>query len=114
MGTYAPIFYRGELVCWIGAVVHTGECGACEPGGMPTGSRSMYEGGLQVPAPKIAENYRLKEDVLNYFNHVVRGPRAMTLDIKARMASLRTVEKRLMPVIEKYTPEYTIGVLRYV
>ncbi|MFH1646440.1 MAG: hydantoinase B/oxoprolinase family protein [Chloroflexota bacterium] len=114
MGIYAPIFYKGKLICWTGAVVHTGECGACEPGGMPTGSRSMYDEGLQVPALKIAENYRMKEDVLNYFNHMVRDPRALTLDIKARMACLRVVEKRLMPVIEKATPEYVTGILRYV
>ncbi|MCK4274106.1 MAG: hydantoinase B/oxoprolinase family protein [Dehalococcoidales bacterium] len=114
MGIYAPIFYKDKLICWIGAVVHTGECGACEPGGMPTGSRSMYEEGLQVPALKIAENYRLKEDVVNYFNHMVRDPRAMTLDIKARMACLRVVEKRVLSAIEKYSPEYMTGVLRYV
>jgi len=114
MAIYAPIFYDDRLVCWIGAVVHSGECGACEPGGMPTGSRSMYDEGLQVPAMKIAENYRLKEDVLNYFNHMVRDPRAMTLDIKARMACLRTVEKRLLTVIEKVSPEYLIGILRYI
>jgi len=114
MGIYAPIFYQDKLICWIGAVVHTGECGACEPGGMPTGSRSMYDEGLQVPALKIAENYRLKEDVLNYFNHMVRDPRALTLDIKARMACLRVVERRLSSVIEKATPQYMIGILRYV
>jgi N-methylhydantoinase B/oxoprolinase/acetone carboxylase alpha subunit len=113
MGIYAPIFYKGKLVCWIGAIVHTGECGACEPGGMPSGSRSMYEEGLQVPSLKIAENYLLKEDVLNFFNHVVRDPRALTLDIKARMAALRIMEKRLLAVIEKGTPEYLIGALRY-
>lgn len=114
MGIYSPIFYEDKLICWIGAVVHTGECGACEPGGMPTGSRSMYDEGLQVPAMKIAENYRLKEDIVNYFNHMVRDPRAMTLDIKARMACLRVVERRLLPVIKKVTPEYMIGILRYV
>lgn len=114
MGIYAPIFYKDKLVCWIGAVVHTGECGACEPGGMPTGSRSMYDEGIQVPALKIAENYRLREDIINYFNHMVRDPRAMTLDIKARMACLRVVEKRLLPSIEKVSPEYMIGILRYV
>ncbi len=114
MAIYTPIFYKDKLVCWIGAVVHTGECGACEPGGMPTGSRSMYEEGIQVPALKIAENYRLKEDVINYFNHMVRDPRAMTLDIKARMACLRVVEKRLLTAIERVTPEYMTGILRYV
>ena len=113
MGIYAPIFYKGKLVCWVGAVIHSGECGACEPGGMPTGSRSMYEEGLQVPGLKIAENYLLKEDVLNFFNHVVRDPRALTLDIKARMAALRIMEKRLLSDIERVTPEYLIGALRY-
>ena len=113
MGIYAPIFYKGKHICWVGAVIHSGECGACEPGGMPTGSRSMYDEGLQVPGLKIAENYLLKEDIVNYFNHVVRDPRALTLDIKARMAALRTMEKRLLPVIEKVTPEYLIGALRY-
>jgi N-methylhydantoinase B/oxoprolinase/acetone carboxylase alpha subunit len=114
MAIYAPIFYKDRLVCWIGAIVHTGECGACEPGGMPSGSRSMYEEGLQVPAVKISENYMLKEDIINFFNHVVRDPRAMTLDIKARMACLRVVEKRLSSVIEKVKPEYIMGILRYV
>lgn len=114
MGVFAPVFYKDKLVCWVGAVVHSGECGACEPGGMPTGSRSIYDEGLQVAPVKIAENYVLKEDVLNVFNHMTRDPRAMTLDIKARMAALRLVEKRLLPVIEKVTPEYVTGVLRYV
>ena len=114
MAIYSPVFFKGKLVCWIGAIVHSGECGACEPGGMPSGSRSMYDEGIQIPPMKIAENYVLKEDIVNYMNHVTRDPRAMTLDIKARMACLRVAEKRLMPVIEKVSPEYVIGALRYI
>lgn len=113
MGIFAPVFYKDKIICWIGAVVHSGECGACEPGGMPSTSRSIYDEGLQIAPLKIAENYVLKEDVINAFNHMTRDPRAMTLDIKARMAALRVVEKRLLPLIEKVTPEYVIGALRY-
>ena len=113
MGVFAPVFYKDKLVCFIGAVVHSGECGACEPGGMPSTSRSIYDEGLQIAPMKIAENYVLKEDVINAFNHMTRDPRAMTLDIKARIAALRIVEKRLLSVLEKVKPEYLMGVLRY-
>ncbi len=113
MGVFAPVFCKDKLVCFIGAMVHSGECGACEPGGLPSTSRSIYDEGLQIPPLKIAENYILKEDVVNAFNHMTRDPRTMTLDIKARMAALRVVEKRLLSVLEKVRPEYLIGVLRY-
>ncbi len=62
---------------------------------------------------KISENYALREDVLNAFNHMTRNPRVMTLDIKARMGALRIVERRLHSVIEKVGPEQMIGALRY-
>jgi len=113
MGVFAPVFYKDRLICYIGAVVHSGECGACEPGGMPSTSRSIYDEGLQIAPLKIAENYILKEDVINAFNHMTRDPRAMTLDIKARIAALRVVEKRLLSALEKVKPEYLMGVLRY-
>lgn len=113
MGIFAPVFHMDKLVCWVGAVVHSGECGACEPGGMPSGSRSIYDEGLQIPPVKIAENYLLKEDIINVLNHMTRDPRAMTLDIKARMAALRVVEKRLHSALKDVRPEYLMGVLRY-
>ena len=113
MGIFAPVFHMDKLVCWVGAVVHSGECGACEPGGMPSGSRSIYDEGLQIAPVKIAENYLLKEDIINVFNHMTRDPRAMTLDIKARMAALRVVEKRLHSALKDVRPEYLMGVLRY-
>lgn len=113
MGIFAPVFHEDMLICFIGAIVHSGECGACEPGGMPSNSRSIYDEGLQIAPLKIAENYMIKEDVLNAFNHMTRDPRAMTLDIKARMAALRVVEKRMHASLEKVGPEKVKGVLRY-
>jgi N-methylhydantoinase B/oxoprolinase/acetone carboxylase alpha subunit len=113
MGIFAPVFYRDKLVCFVGAIVHSGECGACEPGGMPTTSKSIYDEGIQFPPTKIAENYMLREDLLNAMNHMVRDPRVLTLDIKARMAALRVVEKRLQAAVEKVGTQQFISMLRY-
>jgi acetophenone carboxylase len=113
MGIFAPVFYRSKLVCFVGAIVHSGECGACEPGGMPTTSKSIYDEGIQFPPTKIAENYTLREDLLNAMNHMVRDPRVLTLDIKARMAALRVVEKRIQAVVEKVGLQQFLSMLRY-
>jgi N-methylhydantoinase B/oxoprolinase/acetone carboxylase alpha subunit len=113
MGIFSPVFYKDKLVCFAGAMVHSGECGACEPGGLPSTSRSIYDEGFQIAPLKIAENYVLKEDVVNTLNHMTRDPRTMTLDVKARIAALRVVEKRLLSVLERVKPEYFMGVLRY-
>ncbi|MGD0229736.1 MAG: hydantoinase B/oxoprolinase family protein [Syntrophorhabdales bacterium] len=113
MGIFAPVFYKGKLVCFVGAIVHSGECGACEPGGMPTTSKSIYDEGIQFPPTKIAENYTLREDLLNAMCHMVRDPRVLTLDIKARMAALRVVEKRIQAAIEKAGTQHFISMLRY-
>jgi acetophenone carboxylase len=113
MGIFAPVFYKDKLVCFVGAIVHSGECGACEPGGMPTTSKSIYDEGIQFPPTKIAENYTMREDLLNAMNHMVRDPRVLTLDIKARMAALRLVEKRLQVTIEKVGVQPFIAMLRY-
>ncbi|RJX23113.1 MAG: hydantoinase B/oxoprolinase family protein [Dethiobacter sp.] len=113
MGVISPIFYKDRLVCYVGALNHTGECGACEPGGMPTTSKSIYDEGIQFPPVKIAENYILREDLLNAINHMVRDPRVMTLDIKAKIAATRVVEKRLQALLEKIGPDYFMAMLRY-
>ncbi|MEZ5927960.1 MAG: hydantoinase B/oxoprolinase family protein [Parvularculaceae bacterium] len=40
MGLSIPVFYKGTLLCFVGAAVHTGECGGSEPGGTVTAARA--------------------------------------------------------------------------
>ena len=35
-----PLYYKGELVCWLSSTIHEGENGSCEPGGMPAPRRA--------------------------------------------------------------------------
>ena len=36
-----PVFYKGELLAWASAALHTTETGAVEPGGMPVDRKSV-------------------------------------------------------------------------
>jgi acetophenone carboxylase len=76
MALCVPVIYDDKLVCFTGAVVHTGECGGSEPGGLVGSARTKYDEGMLVPPIKIGENYTLKEDLLNMFaamNRVLWG-----------------------------------------
>ncbi|MEW6529267.1 MAG: hydantoinase B/oxoprolinase family protein [Thermodesulfobacteriota bacterium] len=112
MGLAAPVFYKGKLVCFTGAIVHTGENGATDPGGMSTRARSKYDEGLLCPPVKIGENYALKEDILTMFASMNRDPRTMILDIKARLAASRIAQRRIVEFIEQKGLEFFTGALR--
>ncbi len=112
MGLCVPVFYDGELVCFTGAVVHTGESGATDPGGMSLRARSKYDEGLLIPPLKVGENYALKEDVLNMFSAMTRDPRTMILDIKARLAACRIAQRRIVDLIDEKGIAFFRGALR--
>lgn len=114
MGLAIPVFADGELVCFIGAAVHTGECGGSEPGGMVNGARSRYDEGLLVPPIKIGENFVLKEDLLAMLSNMTRDPRTMMLDIKARLAACRIAERRVKEIILEKGADFYVGALRRV
>ena len=59
-----PLFYQGELVCWVSSTVHEGENGACEPGGMPAAAESKYDEGIKMSPFKVVENFQLKRDLV--------------------------------------------------
>ncbi|MBW1700731.1 MAG: hydantoinase B/oxoprolinase family protein [Deltaproteobacteria bacterium] len=112
MGLCVPVYYDGKLVCFTGAVVHTGESGGSEPGGLVGSARSKYDEGLLVPPIKIGENYALKEDILNMFSAMNRDPRTMILDIKARLAACRIAQRRIVELIDQKGLEFFAGALR--
>jgi len=112
MGLCVPVFYEGKLVCFTGAVVHTGEAGGKEPGGLISNSESKYDEGLLVPPMKIGENYALREDLLTMFAAMTRDPRTLILDIKARLAACRITQRRIVEQIDRKSVSFFMGGLR--
>lgn len=112
MGLAVPVFHGGELVCFVGAAVHTGECGGSEPGGTSPLSKTQYDDGFRMPPIKIGEQFRLREDLLVMLASMTRDPRTLILDIKARLAAARTAERRIHDLIERQGRPFFIGALR--
>lgn len=112
MGLAVPVFHEGELMCFIGAAVHTGEAGGSEPGGTVAAAKSKYDEGMLIPPIKIGENFRLKEDLLTMLSAMTRDPRTMILDIKARLAAARIAERRAKDVVANKGTDFFVGALR--
>lgn len=112
MMLFLPVFFEDELIGWTGTVIHTGECGAQDPGGVTLRSSNRYEEGLHIPPVKISSGYRLREDVVNLLANGVRDPRLLVMDIKARMAACRRGEQRLLEEARERGKDFVVGGLR--
>lgn len=107
-----PIFYKGELVAWAGTIVHEGENGAVEPGGVPSLAESKFMEGLSLPPIKVAENYTLKNDIVTFLQNSTREPMLMMQDLKVKLAAVIRLQKRVDEAIDEFGVETVIATLR--
>ena len=108
-----PIYYKGQLLGWCSAALHTTETGAIEPGGMPVSAKSRFEEGLNLPPIKIAENFEIRNDFLEmYCAYGMRAPAMFVSDLRARCTTADRVRVRVIELAEKRGPEFVIGLLR--
>lgn len=108
-----PVFYEGELVAWTAALTHTTETGAIEPGGMPPSARSRFEEGMNLPPLKVAENFVLREDILEVFVAFgMRAPQMVHTDLRARCTTADRARVRLVEMCKKHGADFLVGLLR--
>ncbi|QHS09278.1 hydantoinase B/oxoprolinase family protein [Sinimarinibacterium sp. NLF-5-8] len=107
-----PLFWNGELVCWLSATIHEGENGACEPGGMPAAAESKFDEGLKMPPFKIAENFKLKRDLVTFLQNSVRDPKLQLEDMKVRLHSVLRLRERVLKILEEHGRDALVTTLR--
>ncbi|HZR33891.1 MAG TPA: hydantoinase B/oxoprolinase family protein [Nevskia sp.] len=107
-----PLFYKGELVCWLGSTIHEGENGAIEPGGMPSIAESKFDEGLKMCPFKVVERYELKRDLVNFLQNSVRDPKLQLADMKVKLHAVIRLQERVLAIIEEFGKEYLIATLR--
>lgn len=107
-----PVMREGEIIAWVGATIHEGENGACEPGGMPSGSETPFDDGLRGSPMKIVESGRLRRDLLTFLQHSTRDPKLMLADIKVKMGAVKRVMDIVDQAIEEHGVEPFVGAIR--
>lgn len=107
-----PLFYQGELICWLGSTIHEGENGAIEPGGMPSIAETKFDEGLKMCPFKVVENWELKRDLVNFLQNSVRDPKLQFADMKVKLHAVIRLRERVLAIIEEFGKDYLVATLR--
>ena len=107
-----PVIRDGEVIAWVAATIHEGENGACEPGGMPSGSETPFDDGLRMSPFKIVEGGELRRDLLTFLQHSVRDPKLQLADLKVKIASVNRIMQRIDAIIDDVGVETFVAALR--
>ena len=54
----SPVFYKGELRCFVGSIGHLAEIGGMAPGSFASNATEIYQEGLRLPPVKIFSRRR--------------------------------------------------------
>ena len=107
-----PLFYKGELVCWLSSTIHEGENGSCEPGGLPASAESKYDEGLKMSPFKVVENCQLKRDLVTFLQNSVRDPKLQLEDMKVKLHAVMRLRDRIVAILDQFGKELLVGTLR--
>jgi N-methylhydantoinase B/oxoprolinase/acetone carboxylase alpha subunit len=112
--TILPIFdEHGKLALWVIVIVHEGENGSCEPGGMPSAAESPYMEGIRMPPVKIGENYQHRRDIVTWLQNSVRDPMLQIQDMKIRLSACMKMKERMEEIAKEYGWDGIVSTLRW-
>ncbi len=107
-----PVFWEGELFCWITNCLHQYDIGGITPGSFCPSAESVYEEGLMLPPLKIIENYEIRKDIEAVYLRSSRKPQLVALDFRAQVAGNTTARERIIELIKRYSAETLKGVMK--
>lgn len=97
-----PVFYEDSIVAWLVNKAHHVDVGGKYPGGLSLRARSLYDEGVVIEPMKIVSEGSLRKDVLENILSKVRMRKCTYSDIMAQIASLKSGERDLIELVEKY------------
>ena len=93
-----PIFHEGELVAFSCSMAHWQDIGG-QLGGV---TRDIFSEGLQIPFVKIFRAGKENPEITSIIRANVRVPERAMGDMRAHLAAIRTGERRLMQLLQRY------------
>jgi N-methylhydantoinase B/oxoprolinase/acetone carboxylase alpha subunit len=97
-----PIFWDGELVAWSGIAMHDDDVGSQVPGSFVAGAHDRFGEAPLFPGVKMVQGFSPRQDVLRAYLRNSRVPEHNALNMRARVAALRTTYERISELIGQY------------
>jgi N-methylhydantoinase B len=100
-----PFFYRGKLWCYLANTGHWPDMGGMVPGGFNSTATEIQQEGLRLPPVKIVRRGEIVQDIVDIILSNIRVPEERIGDIRAQIGALKTGEKRLTVLLDRYGSE---------
>ena len=104
VGLVLPVFIDGEIFGYCVNKCHWSELGGKDPG-YAVDSTEIYQEGLQFPCLKLFNEGVINDTIVEIIRANVRLPEMSIGDMWAQISGLRTGQKRLHEICEKYGTE---------
>jgi N-methylhydantoinase B len=101
---WRPVFYGGELVCYVVAFVHLTDVGGLAPGSVVPSAAEMLQEGLQIPPTRLISQGEPNEALLSLMAANCRSPDENRGDLRALLSAVDTAAQRVVGLIEKEGP----------
>lgn len=99
---WKPIFYKGELVCFVAGHIHNTDVGGAVPATLSRTLSEVQQEGLRIPPVKILRRGKPNADVLGIMNINVRVPEQNWGDLNAQFAQVNVGERKVHEIIERF------------
>ncbi len=106
-----PVFWKGELFCWVTNCLHQYDIGGITPGSFCPSARDAFDEGILIPPIKIVEGNEIRRDIEELYLRSSRKPSAVALDFRAQLAGNTTARERILSLIRRYGAETVKGVM---
>lgn len=100
--TFAPVFFDGELVGFVGSIAHHADMGGAVPGGVAGGMTEIYMEGLRLPMVKLYKAGKEDEEIVGIISNNIRIPAKTLGDIRAQVACCYVGVRRVVEIFKKY------------
>ena len=107
-----PVFWEGELFCWVTNCLHQYDIGGITPGSFCPSARDAFDEGILIPPVKIIEGDVIRRDIEELYLRSSRKPAAVALDFRAQLAGNTTARARVLALIHRYGATTIKGVMK--
>ena len=101
VAAFKPIFVGDELVAWAACKGHMADIGGNVRGGYNPNATEVWQEALRIPAVKVYERGKIRQDVWDLIFANVRLD-IVQADMRAEIGSCTVGERRLLALVEKY------------
>lgn len=99
---WKPVFYKGEIICYVGGHVHNTDMGGAVPASLSRTLTEIHQEGIRFPPCKIVQAGVLNEATMTMMDINVRSPEQNRGDLNAQISMLMTGERRMLEVVERF------------